>query len=130
MVRGMCGFAWGTIVLLGACSSTTTDVSTQAVQANASEVFWAKNTLAAQTPQPSAARFRNFEVFALSTGERVYCGEMASMAASGLPAGYTPFYMRSRAGEAVALNWRPDSAAFSARKCSDARAGKLRIDLL
>ena len=59
-------------------------------------MFWAKNQLAVQTELPGEARFQNFEIMALSNGDRVYCGEMNAMARSGIAEGFVPFYMRSK----------------------------------
>jgi hypothetical protein len=91
-------------------------------------VFWAKNQLAAQTAMPGDARFQNFEIMALSNGDRVYCGEMNALSRSGIAEGYVPFYMRRSAGAVKAVNTGQDSAEFSTEKCADARGGALRIN--
>ncbi|CUH52413.1 hypothetical protein [Shimia marina] len=106
----------------------TTKVSSQSVNLEPGEVFWAKNQLAEQTARPGEARFDSFEVLELSNGDRVYCGRMQAVSDSGISAGYVPFYMRRSGGAVKALNWSENSADFSAEKCEDARNGALRIN--
>ena len=117
-----------TALLVAACSGGTTKVSTKSAPLEPGEVFWAKNQLAVQTELPGEARFQNFEIMALSNGDRVYCGEMNAMARSGIAEGFVPFYMRRSAGTVKAVNTSADSAAFSAKKCAEARSGALRIN--
>jgi len=110
------------------CSGGTTKVSTKSAPLEPGEVFWAKNQLAVQTELPGEARFQNFEIMALSNGDRVYCGQMNAISRSGISEGFVPFYMRRSAGTVKAVNTGVDNAEFSAKKCAEARNGALRIN--
>lgn len=125
-VTGVTGLA--AVFVLTGCVGSTTQVSSKSAALEPGEVFWAKNQLAEKTFDPAAARFIDFQVLELSNGDRVYCGEMAAVAASGAPLVAVPFYMRRSGGEVKALNWSAESAAFSTKKCTDARSGALRIN--
>ena len=114
--------------VIAGCSGNTTKVSTKSAPLEPGEVFWAKNKIALQTDNPGEARFREFEIMALSNGDRVYCGEMNAISRSGVAEGFLPFYMRRSGGEIKAINTGRDSAEFSADKCADARSGALRIN--
>ncbi len=112
------------VLLMFAGCSDTTRVATSAVTAAPDEVFWAKNQIAEQTANPGEVRFSRFESYALSNGDRVYCGDMS---APGL-AGSVPFYMRSRGAVVKAIEADLESADFVRGKCAEARKGALRIN--
>ncbi len=114
--------------VVAGCSGGTTKVSTKSAPLEPGEVFWAKNQLALQTEMPGEARFQNFEIMALSNGDRVYCGEMNALSRSGIAEGFVPFYMRRSGGAVKAVNTEFNSAAFSTKKCAEARGGALRIN--
>ena len=122
VISGMAGLAG-----LAGCAGTTL-VTTQPAEATPRELFWAKNTLAEQTPDPGAARFRNLYVADLSNGDRIYCGEMNAANGVGGLQGFQPFYMRQGKGVVKALNQGAERAAFSAEKCAEAKSGALRIN--
>ncbi|WP_422048841.1 hypothetical protein [Shimia sp.] len=105
------------------CASTTR-VATSPTSTAPDEVFWAKNQIAEQTATPGAVRFSRFESYALSNGDRVYCGDIS---APGL-AGSVPFYMRSRGTVVKAIEADLESADFVRGKCAEARKGALRIN--
>lgn len=112
------------VVLLG-CSDTTR-VTASASYAGSDELFWAKNQIAEQTALPGSVRFPRFETYALSNGDRVYCGDMRT---DTRPLG-TPFYMRSRGRVVKAVATGESSAAFARKTCAKARKGTLQINQL
>ena len=116
------------VVVVAGCGTGSTQVTATSVQADTSELFWAKNQLAEQTDNPGGAEFRNFEVLALSNGDRVYCGEMSAIPKNGAYQPHVPFYMRARGTDVKAVNTVAKSADFSTRKCAEARRGSLRIN--
>ncbi|MBO9474535.1 hypothetical protein J7413_13375 [Shimia sp. R10_1] len=113
------------LVIIG-CSDTTR-VATSPTTAAPDEVFWAKNQLAEQTAAPGAVRFPRFAVYALSNGDRAYCGDMSLPNAAGHTLGSVPFYMRSRAGVVKAIEADVSSAEFARETCADVRKGSMRI---
>ncbi len=117
-----------TALMLAGCGTGTTKVSTKSAALEPGEVFWAKNKVAEQTNNPGEARFRDFQVLELSNGDRVYCGEMNAVDASGIGDGFVPFYMRRSGGGVSAMNASAAAADFSTKKCNDARNGALRIN--
>ncbi|PSL22270.1 hypothetical protein [Shimia abyssi] len=118
------------VVALVACSNGMSTVSATPVTVEPGELFWAKNTMAERTGRPGGAQFRNMFVADLSNGDRVYCGEMKVSDGQNSFQGYVPFYMRHSRSVVKAVNWSPESADFSERKCGEARSGQLRINEL
>lgn len=116
------------LCVIAGCTGGTTKVSTKSAALEPGEVFWAKNQLALTTSNPGEARFQNFEIMSLSNGDRLYCGDMSALNASGYSDDFVPFYMRRSKGKVMAVNTSFESAESSAKKCAEARAGALRIN--
>lgn len=119
------------VVLLGAlfgCSgANTVQVSTKSVLPDPKEMFQAKNALAEQTSDPQSAIFRDVTAYHLSSGDRVYCGEMNVQNGFGTYEGYTPFYMRRSASQIKSVHHTASSADFASRKCAEAKSGSLNV---
>lgn len=102
-------------------------VSTKSVTIEPREMFDAKNIVAAKTEFPDKARFQEFEAYALSNGDRVYCGQMQAVSAYGEKLEYQPFYVRRSPGGVQSLHYNADSSKFATKKCAEAKSGRLKI---
>ncbi|TCL08051.1 hypothetical protein BXY66_0083 [Shimia isoporae] len=122
LIAGAC------LAALSACSLDMQRVRTEPVTPTSQEVFWAKNRLAEQTSNPGFAQFPEFTAYALSNGDRLYCGTMTRGSNSGARTEPIPFYLRARGDSVMALNWVSTSSDFSSSKCREAASGKLRIN--
>jgi hypothetical protein len=101
-------------------------VTASASYATSEELYWAKNQIAEQTASPGTVRFPRFETYALSNGDRGYCGDMRT----DTPPLNRPFYMRSRGRVVKAVATGESSAAFARKTCEKARKGTLQINPL
>lgn len=112
-------FLLSCVAVLAACSSSpnTLSVTAAPITVEPREMFDAKNIVASKTANPDAARFEGFQAYALSNGDRLFCGDMNSV----------PFYIRQRGRTVKSVHYTAESADFSTGKCAEAARGAIRI---
>ncbi|MEQ9695317.1 hypothetical protein [Shimia sp. SDUM112013] len=117
------------VASIAACSASpnTMRVSSKSVTSDPREVFNAKNVLASKTVRPHEASFTGFQAFALGNGDRVYCGQMDATLPTGARTGQIPFYVRTDGVTVKALHYKPESAEFASRKCTEVNKGSIKI---
>jgi len=111
-----------TPLALAACMANTIEVDTYPAAVSERDRTAAQSAIAYQLKDPDSAKFRDLAGYTTSAGDVIVCGQVNGKNSFGGYAGFTPFFVRLRAGKAVIA-----TTEFADYACTQARAGHMKV---